>query len=409
MKRKTYMRIQSGSKALLIIILVIAILVGGVVGTFYAIHDSRTTEELATLQDSGLVNFVKLSDEQQMNVAVRGATSAKHTLVTIAGLGYQDFGVYMDYITTPLQEENRLVIIDRLGTGFSDDIGKDTKRTASAIVEEYRKALQKSLIDGPYVLLAHEIGAAYATLWQATYPDEVEGIIYIDPNPMDKSYAGLKLHDKASLISFGSQFGVQRILYNDLYTPEAVRIPSSYVSAATYFNFHSVYTKGYLAEVENAMKNMSAAFDSVQATNIPKMYINSSYAFETKEEALEYVDYMNAQARSVGQEKVYGNTEGAAEKLISNSQSMTEQIKTYVQKLGNCHLVKMPGGASVYEQHHGVLEAAIIDFIDYLDGETSTLKDRYTDRVLEEWQQNQEELTAQEEVTEPPVETETES
>lgn len=396
MKRKTYNQIQSGSKFLLIIILVTVLLVGAAGGTLYASHYSATKTELATLESMELVKFVTLSDGKQVNVAVKGASIPKHTLVTIGGMGYSDFGVYMDTITSPLQAENRLVIIDRLGTGFSDDTSD--KRTTSAIVEEYRKALQKSMIDGPYVLLAHEIGAAYATQWQATYPEEIEGIIYIDPNPIDSSYKGLELDEQATLISLGCKLGAQRLLYDKYYTPEAVRIPSSHVQAATYFNYHSMFTSGYLSEVENATKNF-AIMETVQTTQIPKMYINSSYAFETKEEALEYVDYINAQARSVGQEKVYASPEAAADNLVAQSQNMTATINSYVQRLGNCHLVKMPGGPTVYEQHHGVLQAAILDFVDYLDGSTHSLKDRYVDGVLEEWQQKQE-LAQQEQLEE---------
>ena len=400
MKRKTYMRLESGSKALLIIILVVSIIAGGAVGTLYFVHDNQTAKELATMQESGLVKLVSISDGRNVNVAVRGAATPKHTFVTISGLNFPDFGVYMDYITAPLQNENRLVIVDRLGTGFSDDVDAKANRTASVIVEEYRKALQKSMVDGPYILLAHEIGAAYATHWQNTYPDEIEGIIYIDPNPIDKGYAGLKPDDKATLLSLGCKFGLQRLMYDDLYTPEAVRVPSDYVVAASYFNYHSVYTTGYLSELNNAEKSIAQTLDVVQNTNIPKMYINSSYAFETKEEALEYVDYVNAQARSVGQDKVYNNAEGAAEKLVALSDTMTAKINSYVQALGNCHLVKMPGGPDVYQQHHGVLESAIIDFVDYLDGNVSSLQSRYVDKILDEWQKKQEQEALEQQITE---------
>lgn len=402
------MRIQTGGKFLLIIILVAIVLVGAGVGTFYAIHHSKSTEELASLESAGFVHLTNMSENLKMNVAVKGSTSPKHTFITIAGMGHPDYGVYMDYITNSLQKDNRLVIIDRLGTGYSDDT--KAERTANVIVEEYRAALQKNMIDAPYVLLAHEIGAAYATHWQNTYPNEIEGIIYIDPNPIDSSYSGLKLPENIEMLSIGYKFGVQRIMYDKIYTPEAVRMPQNYGTAASYFNAHSVYTTGHLAEASSALNNMSSTFGAIQTNNIPKMYINSSYAFETKEEALEYIDYCNAQARSVGQEKVYPNTDGAAEKLVATSQAMTATINSYVNKLGNCHLVKMPGGPDVYQQHHGILEAAIVDFINFLDGTTHSLKDRYTDRVLDEWQQMQDqELVEQEEVTEPPTEIEIET
>ena len=373
----------------------------------YAIHYSATSSEMTTLQSQSMVNLTTLSDGSKVNVVVRGAMPGNHTLVTIAGMGYADYGIYMDYITSPLQSENRLVIIDRLGTGMSDDTSED--RTAQAIVEEYRTALQKNMIDGPYILLAHEIGAAYATLWQSTYPSEVEGIVYIDPNPVNASYMGLSVDENAKWLSLGCKIGLQRLIYDKYYTPESARLPSNYISLASIYNSHSMFTTGYLSEVENATKNFSI-MDTVQPTDIPKMYINCSYAFETREEALVYVDYMNTQARSVGQDKVFESPEVAADICLSQSQEMTSVINALVNRLGNCSLVKMPGGATVYEQHHGVLQAAILDFVDYLDGETSSLKDRYVDGILEEWQQKQKEQQLAEAEEEPlDIITETES
>ena len=409
MKRRTYNAIQSGRNFLLIMILIAILFIGGICGTLYAIHYSATSSEMTTLQSQGMVHLTTLSDESKINVVVKGAQPGNHTLVTIGGMGYQDYGIYMDYITSPLQTENRLVIVDRLGTGMSDDTSEN--RTAQAIVEEYRTALQKNMIDGPYVLLAHEIGAAYATLWQSTYPSEIEGIVYVDPNPVNTSYMGLNIDENAQWLSLGCKIGLQRLIYDKYYTPESARLPSSYVQLSSIYNSHSLFTSGYLSEVENATKNFSI-MDTVQPTDIPKMYINCSYAFETREEALTYVDYMNAQARSIGQDKVFESPEVAADICLSQSQEMTSVISTIVNRLGNCSLVKMPGGATVYEQHHGVLQAAILDFVDYLDGETPSLKDRYVDGILEEWQQKQKEqqlAEAQEQESLDPENTETES
>lgn len=407
MKRKTYVRMKLGGKFLIITILTLALLVGAVAGLAFYIHHTHTQEETSYLQTQGFVNLVNINDKSQMNLVVKGVTPAKHTLVTIAGMGYSDYGVYMDYITQSLQSENRLVLIDRLGTGYSDDTNNE--RTCQAIVDEYRKALIKNMIDPPYVLLAHEIGAAYATYWQTMYPEEVEGIIYIDPNPINNSYTPIQPQDNALLMSIGCKLGLQRALYNDLYTPEAISIPNNYLQAATYFSTHSTYTAGYLSEVENAHKNFTTAMSSIQTSDIPKMYINCSYAFETTEEALAYIDYMNEQARSVGQEKVFADPNSDAQQLITASQDMANQINSYVHQLGNCHLVKMPGGPSIYEQYHRVLQTAIVDFIDYLDGTVPALQERYVDKILEQWQQVDEQEIVSEETTEPQLETEPES
>lgn len=346
----------------------------------------------------GLVDLVKLTDETMMNVAVRGAVVPQHKIVTISGLGASDFGVYADYITQDLQANNQLIIADRLGTGYSDDTKND--RTVSAVVEEYRTALTKKGLSGPYVLLAHELGSVYATAWQASYPNEIEGVIYVDPNPVNSNYNGLELDSNAVWLNLGSQLGLPRLMYDKLYTPESMQMTSAYTTAAAAFNVHSTYTNGFMYEVENAVKNFENTMNSVQATQVPKMYINCSYAFETAEEARTYVNYENEQASHANQDPVFKDVESAVSELVSNSASVTANvIQPIVSRLGNCHMVKMPGGADIYEQYPGTLKAAIHGFVDYLDGNVSSLQDRYVDRIMEEWQQNQEQMNATEPTT----------
>ena len=37
-------------------------------------------------------------------------------------------------------------------------------------VEDYRKALKNSGVEGPYILMPHSIGGVYATYWCSQYP-----------------------------------------------------------------------------------------------------------------------------------------------------------------------------------------------------------------------------------------------
>lgn len=409
LKRKTYMRIETGGKVFMIIILLILFLCGAAAGTVLLLNHQQSETEQAFVHELGLTKLVQISEDVTMNVAVKGLGS-KHKLVTLAGLGMNDYGVYIDYITQSLQTENQLIIIDRPGAGFSKDT--EVERTASTIVEEYRTALMKQAISAPYVLVANEIGAIYATMWQNLYPSEVEGIIYIDPNPIDfesAPYIGLKVPENATLLNLGGKLGVQRFMYDKLYTPESVRIPSNYNTAAHYFNINNMYTTAYLNEIDMAKKNFENAFGAIQSTDIPKMYINCSYAFETEQEAMTYIDYVNSQARQVGQEKVYEDTYGSASLLVSNSQAMSAKINSYAQQLGNCHLVQMPGGANIFEQDYGAVKSAITDFIAYLDGEVATLQTRYVDEILVEWQNQQTQNTENENTEDVPAEVESES
>lgn len=40
--------------------------------------------------------------------------------------------------------------------------------------------IQKAEIQATYVLMAHSIGGAYANRWSSKYPEEIEGIVFVD-------------------------------------------------------------------------------------------------------------------------------------------------------------------------------------------------------------------------------------
>lgn len=70
------------------------------------------------------------------------------------------------------------VIYDRAGTGFSDDA--ELPRTAEAVAVELHELLTSQGIEGPYVLVAHSLGGAYADRYAQLYPDEVAGLVWVD-------------------------------------------------------------------------------------------------------------------------------------------------------------------------------------------------------------------------------------
>jgi pimeloyl-ACP methyl ester carboxylesterase len=71
------------------------------------------------------------------------------------------------------------VIYDRAGTGWSDDIA--LPRTAEAVAEEARALLRVAQIPPPYVLVGHSLGGAYARRYAQCFPDEVTGLLLLDP------------------------------------------------------------------------------------------------------------------------------------------------------------------------------------------------------------------------------------
>ncbi len=66
------------------------------------------------------------------------------------------------------------------GTGRSDAAPKD--RSAQQIVAELRALLTKAGVKPPYVLVGHSMGGLYARVFAITYPEDVAGLVLVDPS-----------------------------------------------------------------------------------------------------------------------------------------------------------------------------------------------------------------------------------
>lgn len=78
-----------------------------------------------------------------------------------------------------LARSYRVVSYDRAGLGWSD-LGP-MPRTAAQIADELHALLQKSGIAPPYLLVGHSFGGLTMPLFAARHPQEVAGMVLVDP------------------------------------------------------------------------------------------------------------------------------------------------------------------------------------------------------------------------------------
>jgi pimeloyl-ACP methyl ester carboxylesterase len=72
---------------------------------------------------------------------------------------------------------------DRAGHGRSDDA--PALQDGNAIAKDLHDLLAKAGIAGPYLLVGHSSGGPYAHVFTATYPEDVVGMVMLDPQPAD--------------------------------------------------------------------------------------------------------------------------------------------------------------------------------------------------------------------------------
>jgi len=81
-------------------------------------------------------------------------------------------------VTAGAAPTTRVCAYDRAGTGWSDDAVRP--QDGDAVAEDLHRLLAVSGEPGPYVLVGHSVGGAYAMTYAATFPEQVAGMVLLD-------------------------------------------------------------------------------------------------------------------------------------------------------------------------------------------------------------------------------------
>ncbi|WP_432972120.1 alpha/beta fold hydrolase [Dactylosporangium sp. CA-233914] len=114
-------------------------------------------------------------------IALYRAGSGAPPVVLLPGAGL--VGLEYDNLLQGAARLTTAVTYDRAGTGWSDDA--ELPRPAADVAGELRDVLAAAGIPGPYVLAGHSMGAVYARRFAQLFPDDVAGLLFIDPGHED--------------------------------------------------------------------------------------------------------------------------------------------------------------------------------------------------------------------------------
>ncbi len=118
--------------------------------------------------------------ENTLHVRVLGEQTERPPIIIEAGSGSFSYDWFP--IQEKLAEETMVVTYDRAGYGWSGP--NQTERTFDQINEELHALLETKGIHGPYILVGHSLGGLYMRNFAARYPDEVAGMVLVDPRPV---------------------------------------------------------------------------------------------------------------------------------------------------------------------------------------------------------------------------------
>jgi hypothetical protein len=160
-------------KDFLITLLVIVLIL---VATLGIGHNILKINEVSSKYTGVYKNLVKIGTDRMINVYSIGG--GQNTIVILSRFGSESPVLEYKALANELSKNNRVVIVEYLGYGFS--LAAKTDRTSGNIVREVREALINSEIYGPYVLLSQYTSSIYAMKYQELYPNEVSSIVSID-------------------------------------------------------------------------------------------------------------------------------------------------------------------------------------------------------------------------------------
>ena len=114
-----------------------------------------------------------------LHVYCMGQGSPTVILEAAADMMSADWG----WIQPELAKTTRVCAYDRAGMGWSDP--GPQPRDARQISTELHTLLAKAGIPAPYVLVGHSAGGLYVRMYTAEYPDDVVGMVLVDPGHPD--------------------------------------------------------------------------------------------------------------------------------------------------------------------------------------------------------------------------------
>jgi pimeloyl-ACP methyl ester carboxylesterase len=105
--------------------------------------------------------------------------SGSPTVVLEAGAGGSSTA--WDHIQPAVAATTTVCAYDRAGRGAS--VAPATPQDGKAIASDLHELLAKAGVRGPYVVVGHSSGGPYLRIYAATYPEDVAGMVLVDPQP----------------------------------------------------------------------------------------------------------------------------------------------------------------------------------------------------------------------------------
>lgn len=216
-------------------------------------------------------------DGKSMVVEIVGEEHDGPPIILLPGLGEPSPILEFRPLANELSKKYKVITVEPLGYGLSD--GTKRERTIENIVEELHECV-KNLGEEEYYLMGHSISGLYSLYWSQIYPEEIRGIIGIDPsvpkmtkkenNPFPVSIQFIN-QMSAYIQKTINITGITRLI--SINNPKKIVYADfSYPYSEKELDLFRILTldKGYNATVMAEMKSLEKNMEVVEDMKIPK-------------------------------------------------------------------------------------------------------------------------------------------
>lgn len=177
-------------------------------GTLY--QNWRVTKDLPGYEAAAPGQIYNI-DGSKMHLYTGGEGDV--TVVLAAGFGTAN--PYADYygLYEGLSSFARFAVYDRQGYGFSEITSRP--RDIDTMVEEVHSLLQQAGQKPPYIWIAHSVGSLEALRYSQKYPEEVKGIVLIDPDSPEHYESGPSITLIARIQQGMIKTGLARLVFQN--------------------------------------------------------------------------------------------------------------------------------------------------------------------------------------------------
>jgi pimeloyl-ACP methyl ester carboxylesterase len=167
-------------------------LASGTLAPTVAVVPSAGNTTKASAVDGRFRGVVSIGDGKSVHLVCAGSGSP--TVIMVHGLGSSTAD--WTSVLNRIDDTTHACSVDRIGAGLSTPATED--RTTSAIVDDLHALLGAAGIKTPIVLAGHSIAGLDLRLHAGRYPDDLAGMVFVDPSAVGQFAAQLDALGPAS-------------------------------------------------------------------------------------------------------------------------------------------------------------------------------------------------------------------